>query len=82
MANTNVRLSLALDACSPIIPQPDTLIVNASDTADYSKLGNASCIQWFKPTCYRLIEIVFKTFQDFSSVNNFALVKITRSKPQ
>jgi len=82
MANTNVRLSLALDACSLTIPQPDSLIVNANDTADYSKLGNASCIQWFKPTCDRLIEIGFKTFQDFSSVNNFALVEITRSKPQ
>ena len=82
MANTNVRLSLALDACSLTIPQPDSLIVNANDTADYSKLGNASCIQWFKPTCDRLIEIGFKTFQDFTPVNNFALVEITRSKPQ
>ncbi|EAU51127.1 methyltransferase, putative [Rhodobacterales bacterium HTCC2255] len=82
MANTNIRLSLALDACSSEIPLSGALIVNAKNDADYSKLGQATCIQWFKPTCDRLMEIGLKSLQNFTTINSFALVEITRSKPQ
>jgi hypothetical protein len=82
MANTNIRLSLALDACSSEIPLSGALIVNAKNDADYLKLGQATCIQWFKPTCDRLMEIGLKSLQDFTTINSFALVEITRSKPQ
>ena len=82
MANPNARLSLALKACSSNVPENGAMIINANEATDYSRLGEAVCIQWFKPTCDRLIEKGLTTTQDFTSTANFALVEITRSKPQ
>ena len=82
MANPNARLSLALKACSSNVPENGAMIINANEATDYSRLGEAVCIQWFKPTCDRLIKKGLTTTQDFTSTANFALVEITRSKPQ
>tara|TARA_R110002124_G_scaffold43304_15_gene132984 strand:- start:3133 stop:4143 length:1011 start_codon:yes stop_codon:yes gene_type:complete len=82
MANPNIRLSLALDAGIPTPPPHGALIFNALDDGDYSALGGAICVQWFKPTCTHLEAMEFRTAQVASDHSDFALVEITRSKPQ
>lgn len=82
MANPNMRLTLAIDAGSLTPPADGALIFNADDTSDYTPLGSATCIQWFKPTCDRLEQRGFKTAQIVQGKTDFALVEITRFKPQ
>ena len=82
MANPNIRLSLALDASMLEKAETDAFIFNAADNANYSDLGAATCIQWFKPTCDRLQTRGFSTMQTVAAKTNLALVEITRSKPQ
>lgn len=82
MANPNIRLSLALDAGSFTPPTTGAVIFNADDTADYSALGSATCVQWFKPSCDRLQARGLNPVQTPPANATFALVEITRFKPQ
>jgi len=82
MANPNIRLSLALNAGQLTVPETGAFVFNANDSADYSSLGKVTCIQWFKPTCARLELHGFETVQTTQGKTNFALVEITRSRPQ
>jgi 16S rRNA (guanine1207-N2)-methyltransferase len=82
MANPNIRLSLALDAGIATPPEMGALIFNALDDGDYSDLGAPICMQWFKPACDRLNDLGFVTTQQVTTTSDFALVEITRFKPQ
>jgi 16S rRNA (guanine1207-N2)-methyltransferase len=82
MANPNIRLSLALDAGTLSPPETGAIIFNADENADYSGLGAATCVQWFKPSCERLEARGFATTQAVNATTSLALVEITRFKPQ